>query len=256
MLLPYIWMALTALKTPSEAFSMVPTFLPEAPQFHNFRRVLTEFPFWRAVSNTMIVELSVISVGTIVSALAAFSFAKLRMPYKKTLLLMLLSSMMVPYATVMLPQYRAFQALGMVDTLWPIILPGLFGNAAMMFFLIQYMRGIPDVLIESAKIDGASYLGIFVRIIIPLSKPALAAQVIFWFVGIWNDYFAPSIYLTSPRVQTLQVLIASLNSTYASGTNFPLLMAAATLSSIPMILIFLFFQRYFLSTVILSGVKE
>jgi multiple sugar transport system permease protein len=163
--------------------------------------------------------------------------------------------MMVPYAALLLPQYQAFERLGMTNTLWPLILPGFFGNVSMMFFLIQYMKGIPSDLVESAKIDGSSFFGIYWRIILPLSKPALAAQTIFWFVGIWNDYFAPSIYLTVQEVQTLQPLLASLNSTYESGTNYPLIMTGAVIASIPMIVVFLLFQKYFIKSMALTGVK-
>lgn len=256
MIMPYLWMFLTSFKTSEEAFSIIPTWLPASWQFHNYIRIFTDFNFFGAIFNTLIIEVVVIVVGTFVSCLAAFAFAKMRMPFKRTILLTLLSSMMIPYATIMLPQYRAYQALGMTDTLWPLILPGLFGNVAMMFFLIQYMRGIPDALIEAAKIDGSSYPRIFLEIILPLSKPAIAAQVIFWFVGIWNDYFAPSIYLTNPNIQTLQVLIASLNSSFASGTNFPLLMTGAFLASVPMIIVFIVFQRFFIHTSMMTGVKE
>lgn len=255
MLAPYIWMFLTTFKTPQEAFSIIPTWFPESWDFQHYVSIFTDYNFIGSIMNTLIIEVMVVTVGTLVSAAAAFAFAKLYMPGKKTILLILLSSMMIPYATVMLPQYQAYQALGLTDTLWPLIIPGFFGNVAMMFFLIQYMKGIPKGLIEAAKIDGASYPRIFFTIILPLSKPAIAAQIIFWFVGIWNDYFAPSIYLTNPNVQTLQVLIASLNSSFASGTNYPLLMTAAFLASIPMILIFMIFQKYFIHMSVMSGVK-
>lgn len=256
MILPYLWMFLTSFKTAEEAFLLIPTWLPQKWQFQNYKIIFKNFHFLTAIKNTLIIEVLVITIGTFVSTLAAFSFAKLRMPYKKTILLILLSSMMIPYATVMLPQYRAFQSLGLVDTLWPLILPGFFGNVAMIFFVMQYMRGIPSALIENAKVEGASYFQMFFKIILPLSKPAIAAQVIFWFVGIWNDYFAPSIYLTKPKVHTLQVLVYSLSSTYESGTNLPLVMTGAFISSLPMILIFVVFQKFFINMSMMVGVKE
>jgi multiple sugar transport system permease protein len=127
----------------------------------------------------------------------------------------------------------------------------------MMFFLITYMKGgIPDALVESAKIDGASYLTIFFKIGLPLSKPAIAAQAIFWFVGIWNDFFGPSIYLTNPDVQTLQVYLNSLLSSNASGVELPILMAGSVLASLPMIVIFFCFQNFFINSIALSGMKE
>lgn len=255
MLFPYLWMLGTSLKTRNETFEQIPTLLPKSIQISTYLKIWDVIPVFNAILNTVIIEITVILIGTFVTSLAAFSFAKLRLPHKTPLLLTLLSSMMVPYAALMLPQYQAFERLSMTNTLWPLILPGFFGNVAMMFFLIQYMKGIPNALIESAKIDGCSYFKMYYKIILPLSKPALAAQTIFWFVGIWNDYFAPSIYLTVQESQTLQPLLASLNSTYESGTNFPLVMTGSIIASIPMIIIFVFFQKYFIKSMALTGIK-
>lgn len=255
MLFPYLWMLGTSFKSRPETFELIPTLFPKDFQYQTYIEIWTLIPVLGAIFRTLIVEISVIVIGTFTSSLAAFSFAKLRLPHKNIFLLIILSSLMVPYAALLLPQYRAFEALGMTNTLWPLILPGFFGNVTMMFFIIQYMKGIPNDLIESAKIDGCSYFGIYWRIMLPLCKPALAAQIIFWFVGIWNDYFAPSIYLTEQAKQTLQPLLASLNSTYASGTNYPLIMTGAVLASIPMIIIFIAFQKYFIKSMAVSGVK-
>lgn len=212
-------------------------------------------PLLRGVGNTLIVEVSVIAVGTFVSSMAAFSFAKLKLPHKNFWLLFLMSGMMVPYAALMMPQFRAFMALNMFDTLWPLILPGLFGNISMMFFLIQYMRGISNAFFEAAKIDGAGYMRMFVSVMIPMVKTALAAQIIFWFIGIWNDYFAPAIYLKSYETMTLQPMMARINSDNSGGTNLPLIMAGAVLSSIPMFVIYITCQKYFIESLAISGVK-
>ena len=165
--------------------------------------------------------------------------------------------MMVPYAAVMLPQYRAFQSAGLTETLWPLILPGLFGNVSMMFFLITYMKeGIPDALIEAAEIDGSSHIKTFFLVALPLSKPAIAAHAIFWFVGIWNDFFGPSIYLTDPKRLTLQVYLSTLLDANASGVDLPVIMAGAVLASLPMMIIFFAFQNFFINSIALSGMKE
>ncbi len=259
MVFPYFWMLSTALKTIKEANSNVLTFWSATPNWNVFYEVLSSdsISFIHSMGNTLIVEVLVIVVGTFTSTLAAFAFAKLKMKFRKTLLIILMSSMMVPYAALLLPQYRVYLQLGLANTLWPLIIPGFFGNIAMTFFLITSMqRGIPDALIESAKIDGCSYFRMYWQIALPLSKPAIAAQVIFWFVGIWNDYFAPSIYLTNRNVWTLQVALTSLNSSYGSGTNIPWIMAGSFLASIPMILIFIIFRKMFVQTVANSGVKE
>ena len=257
MVFPYLWMFLTSFKTTTEAWADPPTLIPTEWLVDAYKNILSDNKFYMSVFYTLVIEVSVIVVGTFFSTLAAFSFAKIRFKHKKFLLLLMMSSMMVPYAAVMLPQYRVFQEFGLTETLWPLILPGLFGNISMMFFLITYMKGgIPDALVESAKIDGASYLTIFFKIGLPLSKPAIAAQAIFWFVGIWNDFFGPSIYLTNPKVQTLQVYLNSLLSSNASGVELPILMAGSVLASLPMIVIFFCFQNFFINSIALSGMKE
>lgn len=268
MIFPYFWMFSTSLKTIQEANSIDLILWPANPDWMAFFNVLTDssISFVRSVGNTLFVEVFVITIGTFSSTLAAFAFAKMRMRYRKTLLVILMSTIMVPYAAVMLPQYRAFLSLTdlfKIDMsnpwpwpLVPLILPGLFGNIGMMFFLITAMKSaIPDSIVESAKIDGAGYFRIYWQIALPLAKPAIAAQVIFWFIGIWNDYFAPSIYLTNKSVWTLQVAITSLNSSYGTGTNIPWIMAASFMASIPMIIIFLIFRKMFVQTEALSGVK-
>jgi multiple sugar transport system permease protein len=257
MVFPYLWMFLTSFKTTTEAWADPPTLIPTKWLVDAYKNILSDDKFYMSVLYTLVIEVSVIVVGTFFSTLAAFSFAKIRFKHKKFLLLLMMSSMMVPYAAVMLPQYRVFQEFELTETLWPLILPGLFGNISMMFFLITYMKGgIPDALVESAKIDGASYLTIFFKIGLPLSKPAIAAQAIFWFVGIWNDFFGPSIYLTNPDVQTLQVYLNSLLSSNASGVELPILMAGSVLASLPMIVIFFCFQNFFINSIALSGMKE
>ena len=257
MIFPYLWMFLTSFKTTTEAWADPPTLIPTKWLFDAYENILLDDKFYSSIAHTLIIEVLVIVVGTFFSSLAAFSFAKIRFKRKKFLLLLMMSSMMVPYAAVMLPQYRVFQELQLTETLWPLILPGLFGNISMMFFLITYMKGgIPDALVESAKIDGASYMKIFFKVGLPLSKPAIAAQAIFWFVGIWNDFFGPSIYLTNPKVQTLQVYLNSLLSSNASGVELPILMAGSVLASLPMIVIFFCFQNFFINSIALSGMKE
>ncbi len=257
MIFPYIWMFLTSFKSNGEAYNDSKLILfPNEWLIDAYSGILTDEKFYMSVLYTLIVEVSVIIVGTLVSTLAAFAFAKLRFKGKKLLLLTLMSSMMVPYAAVMLPQYRAFQNLTLTETLYPLILPGLFGNISMIFFLVTYMKeGIPDSLIESSKIDGSSYFQMFIKLALPLSKPAIAAQAIFWFVGIWNDFFAPSIYLTD-KIMTLQVYLNFLIDKVGGGIELPVLMAGSVLASIPMMIIFFSFQNFFINSIALSGMKE
>lgn len=256
MVFPYLWMLMTSFKSNAEAWSDPPIFFPTKWLIDAYSDIIIDPKFYMSVVYTLILEVSVILVGTFVSTLAAFAFSKLKMRFRKVLLLILMSSMMVPYAAVMLPQYRVFRDLGMVETLWPLILPGLFGNVSMIFFLFTYMKqGIPNALIEQAKIDGSSYVQMFFKLALPLSKPAIAAQAIFWFVGIWNDFFGPSIYLTG-NVKTLQVYLNSLIDSTKSGIDLPVMMAGSVLASLPMIIIFFCFQNFFINSIALSGMKE
>ena len=253
---PFVWMVLGSFKTPLDANSAEFRFLPVEWVTNNYTDLFTNtnFPIIKAFFNTVIVEVSVIVVGTFVSALAAFSFAKLKLQHKTFWLLFLMSGMMVPYAALMLPQFRAFQSMNMFDTLWPLILPGFFGNVSMIFFLVQYMRGIPNAILEAARIDGAGHFTSFVCVMFPLVKTAIAAQVIFWFIGIWNDYFAPSIYLITPDRMTLQALLGSLNPSM-NRQYLPMALAGAVLSSIPMFVIYLSCQKFFIESLAISGVK-
>ncbi|NEC92909.1 carbohydrate ABC transporter permease, partial [Streptomyces sp. SID12501] len=157
--------------------------------------------------------------------------------------------------TIMIPQFVMFSRLHWVDTLLPLIVPLLFGNIIMIFFIRQYLETVPDSLIEAAKIDGASYLTIFGRMIVPMIRPAIAAQFILWFMTIWNDYLAPILYLNSPGKQTLQVVIANLNVEYATQRDYPLIMAASFVALLPILVVFLVFQRQIIESVALTGTK-
>ncbi len=256
LVMPYLWMLLGSFKAPLDANALEFRFFPQEWIFTNYTDLFTSpnFPIVNDFFNTVLVEVSVIVVGTFVSAMAAFSFAKLKLPHKTFWLLFLMSGMMVPYAALMLPQFRVFQTIGMFDTLWPLILPGFFGNVSMLFFLVQYMRGIPNAYFEAARIDGAGHFTCFIRIMLPLVKTAIAAQVIFWFIGIWNDYFAPSIYLITPDRMTLQALLGSLNPSM-NRQYLPMALAGAVLSSIPMFVIYLSCQKFFIESLAISGVK-
>ena len=254
---PYIWMVFTTFKDPLEAMLPSLRLFPEVFSFDSYYDLSKTTPsFLRAMGNTVIIELAVIPVGTLVSAMAAFSFAKMRLPHKRFLLLFLMSGMMVPYAAVLLPQYRAFTALEWTGTLLPLVIPGLFGNISMMFFFMQYMKNTPDSLIEAGRVDGAGWLRVFWSIVLPTVLPALAAQVIFWFLGIWNDYFAPSIYLSGSNWLTVQALLAVLNDNNLRRPDLPLVMAGATISSIPVVFLYIAFRRYFVQSLALTGVKE
>lgn len=255
MIAPLLWMVSTSLKDKSGVFQLPPQWIPNPIRLDAYKRLLDLDTLASGVKNTVIVSLTVTLIGTITSSMAAFSFAKLKMPFKNLLFLLLLATIMIPYPAVMIPQFMMFSKIGWVDTLLPLIIPGLFGNITMIFFLRQYLSNVPDSIIEAAKIDGAGYLKIFFNLIFPLVRPAIAAQFILWFMGTWNDYLAPLIYLNSPEKQTLQVVIANLNAAYAIQTDYPLIMAASVVSLLPVLIVFIIFQKQIIESVAISGMK-
>ena len=255
MIAPLAWMLTTSFKTKEAVFALPPEWIPHPFIFQTYKDIWEKGPLLSGIRNSIIVAVTVTAIGAFTSSVAAFAFSKLRFPKKNLIFLALLGSVMIPYPVVMIPQFIMFSKVGWVDTLLPLIVPGLFGNIFMIFFLRQYLMSVPDAIIEAAKIDGSSYFGLFSRIVFPLMMPAVAAQIILWFMGIWNDYLAPIIYLNSPEKQTLQLVIANFNSTYAIQTDYPLIMAASMIALLPMLIVFLVFQRRIIESVAISGVK-
>lgn len=255
-LFPLIFMVLSSLRSQTEYYEHVAHFFPQNWfNFDNYRRVLTDANLLSGYKNTLIVVVAVIPCGTFFAAMAAFSFAKLKLRSKQFWLLFLLSGMMVPGAVLLMPRYIAYQTIGWIDTLAPLIVPHLFIHVGTMFFFIQYMKGIPSELFEAAKIDGCSTFRAFLQIMLPLLLPAIAAQDIFWFMGIWNDYFAPSIYLRSQDNMTLQVLMAFINTNYAGSGHQTVVFAGAVLSCLPMIVVYLILQKFFIKSISIGAVK-
>lgn len=255
MIVSLLWMVSTSVKNKLDVFAMPPVWIPTEINWSKYSEIWTKGPLLSGLINSLKVCLSVTIVGTFTSSLAAFAFAKLRFPYKNQIFLALLGTMMIPFAIVMIPQFIIFSKIGWVDSLKPLIIPGLFGNVSMIFFLRQYMQGIPTDLIEAARIDGCSFFKIFYKIIFPLSGPAISAQIILWFMGIWNDYLAPSIYINTPEKMTIQTVIQSFNATYAIQTDYPLIMAASVMSMLPIIIVFIVFQKWIIESIAISGVK-
>ena len=255
MIVPLLWMLSTSVKEKLEVFAMPPVWIPTKINWIKYSEIWTKGPLLSGLKNSFIVCFFVTTIGTFTSSLAAFSFAKLRYPHKNTIFLALLGTMMIPFAIIMIPQFIIFLKLGWVDTSKPLIIPGLFGNVSMIFFLRQYMQGIPTELIEAARIEGCSSFKIYYKIMLPLSGPAISAQVILWFMGIWNDYLAPSIYINTPERMTIQTVINLFIATYAIQTDFPLIMAASIMSMLPIIIIFIIFQKWIIESIAITGVK-
>lgn len=250
---PFLWMVLSSFKTVEEINSMKLVLFPSVWQWQSYPTVFEKINVWKGLLNTLIVEVGTIPVCVFVSGVSAFAFSKMELRHGNVHLMVQLSALMIPYASVVLPLYRVYFNLGLTNTLWPLILPSLFGGVSMMFFFVQFQRGIPSVIFEAAKIDGAGYMRQYVTIMLPMMGPAIAAQVIFMFVGNWNDFFAPSLYLTQPESMTLQILLKSLYD--GNKSDLPNACAGAVLASIPLYVIYLVFQKYFIEGSAISAVK-
>lgn len=255
MLFPLIYMVLSSFMTKGQILSADFSIIPDPWQFGKYAEVFSKGAFVKGIRNTLMVAAPVLLIGGFTSSLAAFSFSKLRFRGSHAAFMALLSTMMIPFAVVMIPQYVMFAKLGWTSSLLPLIIPGLFGNVSIIFFLMQNLTSIPNALAEAAKIDGCGYFKMYYKIFLPLMKGPLMTQIILWFMGIWNDYLAPTIFIQNDEWFTLQVVIRSFNSQYAVQSDYPLIMAASVISIIPTLLLFFFFQRYIIESMAISGVK-
>ncbi len=254
MVLPFIWMLSTSLKQSNQVFG-APQWIPDPVDWSTYARIWTSAPLATGLLNSFIVTTLVVVVGTLSSTMGAFAFAKLDFPHKQKIFVALLATIMVPLIVLILPQFIVYARIGWIDTLLPLIVPGLLGNVTMIFFLRQYMLGLADELMEAAKLDGASFFRIYWSIFLPLSRPAIAANVIIVFMATWNDYLGPLIFTQSPENSTVQLVIASLNSFHAEQTDYPLIMAASIVAVLPVVIIFSFAQKYFVDSFAFSGIK-
>ncbi|WP_373233350.1 carbohydrate ABC transporter permease [Cohnella sp.] len=256
MLAPFVWTVSTSLKDQRNVFEIPPKWIPDPATFKNYVTAWDDSPLLSGFMNSMIIVVFVLVIGLFVSTMAAYAFAKIEFPYKDTIFLSLLGTMMIPFSVVMIPQFIGFSKINWTDTLLPLIVPGLFGNIVVIFFLRQFLAGgLPNELVEAAKLDGSSFFRTFRTIALPVAKPAIAAQAALSFMGIWNDFMGPLIYLSSPQKQTIQVLIASMQSQYMGSSNYPVILAASLISMVPVIIVFFFCQRYFIESMAISGLK-
>jgi multiple sugar transport system permease protein len=252
-IIPFLWMLSTSLKAPSEVLLFPPKWIPSRPMFSNYREIFNFLPFFTFIKNSVIVTFASMVGQIISSSLVAFGFGRMRFPGRDALFMVMLSTLMLPYAVTMIPVYVIFRSLGWLNTFKPLIVPAFLGNPFFIFLLRQFIMTIPIELDEAAKIDGCSSFRIFYQIIIPLCKPALTAVVVFSFVGSWNDFLAPLIYLSDIEKYTISVGLRMFQGQY--GTYFHLLMAASTVALLPVLILFFFAQRYFIEGITLTGLK-
>ncbi|MDR2477188.1 MAG: carbohydrate ABC transporter permease [Treponema sp.] len=255
MVFPFLWMLSTALKDSKFVYQIPPQWIPRPVDWHNFVEIWSVVPLFNGLKNSFFVAGCVVLFGTLSSSMAAFSFSKLDFPYKDKIFIALLSSIMMPLVVMLIPQFIIYAKIRWIDTLLPLIIPGTLGNISMMFFLRQYMNGLSSELMDAAKLDGCGYLRIYGNIFLPLCMPAIAANVILLFMSTWNDYLGPLVYIHSPSRATVQVVIASLSSYYAEQTDFPIVMAASIVAILPVLLLFVTCQKYFVESFAMSGIK-
>lgn len=252
-LTPFAWMVSTSLKADEQVFSIPPQWIPVPVMWSNYQRLLTEIPFLRYLGNTVFVTVLSVTFYVASSAVVAYGFAKLRFPGREILFYCLLATMVLPPQVTLIPQFVMFQKLGWVGTFLPLIVPALTGSAFAVFLLRQFYTAIPGDISDSARIDGANEWQIFSRIVLPLSRPALATASLFIFIWTWTDFLNPLIYLTDDRLYTLAIGLQQLSSTRAAA--WPLLMGGSLLMSLPIIVLFFFAQKTFIEGVSTGGLK-
>lgn len=252
-LFPMYWLFISALSPTKYTINTTPTLFPVNPGFDNFSRLFAlANNYWRWMANSLIVAVTVTFFHMIFDTLSGYAFAKRKFPGRNLFFWLILSTLMIPDHVTLVPRYIVARQLGLLNSLWAVILPGT-ANVFGIFLMRQYIQTLPSELIDAGRIDGCTEFGIFWRIILPLCKPALAALAIFTFVRFWNDFLWPLIVLSSDATFTLPVGVASLQGEF--GTDYGVIFAGAALAALPMIIFFLVFQRYFLEGVRMGAVK-
>lgn len=254
MMLPLLWMVSSSFKLQQRVFQMPPQLIPNPFRPQNYVEALTYKPFHIYFRNTVFLilmnELAIISA----SSFCAYGFARVRFPGRDFWFGTVLFTMMVPYVVLMVPQFVIFSRMHWIDTFLPLTVPYFFGGGAFNIFLLrQFFRTIPEELADAARIDGCSEFGIYARIIMPLAKPALITVAIFTFMGTWNDFMGPLLYLNSPQRFTISIGLATFRSVL--NTRWELLMAASAATTLPILVVFFAAQRYFVQGIVLSGLK-
>ncbi|ADH61404.1 binding-protein-dependent transport systems inner membrane component [Thermoanaerobacter mathranii subsp. mathranii str. A3] len=253
-MLPLLWMVTTSLKANQDLYASPPKIISIPPAFENYQKATEYFPFWKYFKNSVIITVGVI-VGTLFSSpLVAYSFSKINWKGRDILFYIMLSTIMLPFAVTMIPQFIIFKKLGWINTFLPLIVPSFFGNPLSIFLIRQFFITIPDSLMDAARIDGASELQIYTKIMLPLAKPVLFLITLFTFIGAWNNYLGPLIYLTDESKYPLALGLPQFLDRY--GTYWNWMMAAATISVVPTIIFFAFAQKYLIEGIKLTGLKE
>lgn len=251
-LIPFVWMLSSSLKTSIDVFSIPMRWIPETFHWENYSIIWQRVSLLTYFKNTAIVAVVVTLMQILTSSFAAYAFAKMRFKGRDALFLAYITTIAVPWQVYMTPQFIMMRSVGLYDTIWALVVLQSF-SAFGVFLMRQFYLGIPNELSEAARIDGLSEYGIWARIVLPLSKPAIATLTIFTFVNTWNDYMGPLIYLTSDQNKTIQVGLRRFIQAFSA--DYHLIMAASLCSLIPVAVVFLFLQRYFIEGIATTGIK-
>ncbi len=252
-MIPFFWMVSTSLKPDTQIFLWPPVWIPKPFMWSNYPEAINFIPFWAYVKNTLIIAFFAI-LGVLLSCPpVAYSFSRIPWAGRNVLFIMTIATMMLPYQVTMIPLFIIFSRLGWVGTYLPLIVPHFFGGAFYIFLLRQFFMTIPQELTDAARIDGASEIGIYTRIMLPLTRPALATIVVFEFLARWRDFLGPLIYLNDPQKYTISLGLQMFRMEH--GTEWALLMACSIVLTAPIIVLYFFVQRTFIQGITLTGLK-
>ncbi len=251
MVFPFLWMILTSLKDFSQAFLIPPKIIPNPWVFSNYPASLQALPFGRAYFNSIYITVLIVASTLLTGSMAAYAFAKIPFPGRESLFLLFLATLMVPSQVTIIPLYLIMTNIGWVDTHLALIVPGALFNAFAVFLLRQFIRAIPKELEEAAIVDGAGRLTIYWKIVLPLLVPALSALAIFVFLGSWNSFFYPLIFLSTPDKFTVPLMLDQFRGQYT--VDWTLLMAGSAIAVIPVLLVYVVGQRQIIEGITLTG---
>jgi multiple sugar transport system permease protein len=252
-LFPFVVVITTSLKPADEIFKLPVSLGSDRWTLDNYRAALETMPFARYLFNTALISTVTVVGQLISSSIVAYSLAKIRWRGRDALLLLIIATMMLPPQVTMIPVYIGWSQVGLTGTYWPLLIPQFFGSAFFIFMLRQFFRGIPEELLDAARVEGASDLRIYRSIVLPLARPALVTLAIFAFMWSWTDFLLPLIYINDPNQYTLSIGLYSFFSEH--GVEWGALMAASTLMSLPLIVVFFLGQRQFVRGIALTGIK-
>ena len=252
MLVPFVWMISSSLKLEKDVFAFPIQWIPEDPQWSNYQVIWEKVPLLTGFFNTTKLTVCTTILQLVTSSFAAYAFAKLEFKGRDTIFMMYVLTIAIPWQVYMVPQFIMMTNVGLTDSHMGIILMHAF-TATGVFLMRQFFMGVPTELLEAARIDGLSEYGIWAKLMLPLSKPAIATLCITSFTFEWNDFMGPLIYLSTTNKKTIQLMLRMFNTQYSS--NYAQIMAAATVALIPVLILFVFLQRYFVEGIATSGIK-